>query len=116
MSATFDTLKLADRLQSAGFTSDQARGTASARSEALVGDLVTKGSLNETRLALKADIAEVRAELKADIAELKAELKADIAELKADIAEVKAELRIFRWMMGFLLAFQVAIFIKLFVH
>lgn len=87
MSTAFDTLKLADRLQTAGFTAEQARGTASALSEALTSDLATKN-----------DLAEVR------------------RELKTELAEVRAELLVMKWMIGFVLALQAAIFIKLFVH
>lgn len=94
----FDTLKLADRLESAGFTPQQARGTATALSEALTADLATKGDLSEVRQALKADIIEVRGE----ISELRSELKAEVTILK--------------WIGGFMLALLVAIAIKLFVH
>jgi len=43
-------------------------------------------------------------------------VEADIAELKQDMTEVKRDLFLLKWMMGFLLAFQIAIFIKLFLH
>ena len=33
-----------------------------------------------------------------------------------DVGSVKAELLVIKWMMGFVLAFQVAIFAKLFMH
>ena len=45
-----------------------------------------------------------------------AEVKRDVAGLKQDMAEVKRDLFLLKWMMGFLLAFQIAIFIKLFLH
>ena len=45
-----------------------------------------------------------------------AELKRDVAGLKQDMAEVKRDLFLLKWMMGFLLAFQIAIFIKMFLH
>lgn len=80
MSTAFDTLKLADRLETAGFTPQQARGTASALSDALTSDLATKSDLSEIR------------------------------------QELKAALLILKWMMGFLLAFQITIFVKLFMH
>ncbi len=44
------------------------------------------------------------------------ELKADIADLKADSGGVKAEVLLLKWMLGVVLAFIVAIFIKLFMH
>ena len=43
-------------------------------------------------------------------------VEADIAELKQDMTEVKRDLFLLKWMMGFLRAFQIAIFIKLFLH
>lgn len=70
MSTAFDTLKLADRLQSAGFTPEQARGTASAPSEALTADFATKNDVVGLRFELTAEIAKVRTE----IADAKAEL------------------------------------------
>jgi hypothetical protein len=50
--------------------------------------------------------------IEADIAEL----KRDVAEVKRDVAEVKRDLFLLKWMVGFVLAFQVALFIKLFLH
>ncbi len=52
-----------------------------------------------------------------DIPEEKA-LKAASALSKRDedVVSVKAELLLIKWMMGFVLAFQVAIFAKLFLH
>jgi len=44
------------------------------------------------------------------------ELQRDVAELKRDTADVKRDVFLLKWMMGFGLAFQVAIFIKLFLH
>jgi hypothetical protein len=88
----FDTLKLARRLEDAGFPPKQAGDTAEALAEAL-GELATKGDIG----ALKADLTSVESGLRADIATLRAELKADIAalraELKADIELLRAELK-----------------------
>jgi len=52
-----------------------------------------------------------------DIPEEKA-LRAAAALSKRDdeVVSVKSELLVLKWMMGFVLAFQVAIFIKLMVH
>ena len=71
----FDTLKLARRLESAGFPPKQAGDTAEALADAMSG----------AELATKADLAALRAELKADIAALRAELKADIELLQRDL-------------------------------
>lgn len=50
----FDTLKLADRLQAGGFTSEQARAAASALAEvAATADFVTKSYLDDRLLAME---------------------------------------------------------------
>ncbi|MBF0560814.1 MAG: DUF1640 domain-containing protein [Alphaproteobacteria bacterium] len=104
----FDTLKLADRLQAGGFTSEQAHTAASALAEAASGaELATKGDIEALRTEVKGDIATLRTELKGDIAALRTEVKSDIAALrtelkgdttalrmdvKSDIAALRAEL------------------------
>jgi hypothetical protein len=80
----FDTLKLARRLEDAGFPPKQAGDTAEA-----LGELATKGDIG----ALKADLTSVESGLRADIATLRAELKADIAALRA---ELKADIELLR--------------------
>ena len=90
----FDTLKLARRLESAGFPPKQAGDTAEALAEAMSGaELATTADIGLVRN----ELAAVRAGLKAEIAALRAELKAAIAavraELKAEIAAVRAELK-----------------------
>jgi uncharacterized protein involved in exopolysaccharide biosynthesis len=104
----FDTLKLARRLESAGFPPKQAGDTAEALADAMSGaELATKADLGAVRAdlaavktELKAEIAALRAELKGDIAALRAELKGDIsalrAELKADIVALKADIELLR--------------------
>ncbi len=93
----FDTLKLARRLESAGFPPKQAGDTAEALADAMSGaELATKADLG----AVRADLAAVKTELKAEIAALRAELKGDIAalraELKGDIAALKADIELLR--------------------
>jgi hypothetical protein len=39
-----------------------------------------------------------------------------LAKIEADMASLKIDIAILKWMMGFVLAFQVAIFAKLFLH
>jgi hypothetical protein len=93
----FDTMKLARRLESAGFAPRQAGDTAEALAEAMAGaELATTANLAEVRV----EIAAVRAELKAEIAAVRAELKAEIAELRAElrveIAAVRAQIELLR--------------------
>jgi hypothetical protein len=74
-------------------------------------NLATKEDIGNVRL----EVANIRSELKEDIANLRAELKEDIANLKADIAELKGNFGTMKWMMGFLLAMNLAILLKLFL-
>ena len=74
----FDTLKLARRLESAGFTHDQADGAAAALAETFAGEIATRS-----------DIAGVQGEITA----LRVELKGDIAGVQGDIAALRAELK-----------------------
>lgn len=52
-----------------------------------------------------------------DIPEEKA-LKAATAlgQRDTDVTALKSDMSVMKWMMGFVLAFQVAIFVKLFIH
>lgn len=43
-------------------------------------------------------------------------VESDISELKRDVAELKRDNLLTKWMLGFVLAFQVAITLKLFLH
>lgn len=53
----FDTLKLATKLENAGFSPEQAKGAAAALAESLDGSsIVTKADLKETAAELKVDI------------------------------------------------------------
>ena len=66
MSATFDTLALAQALRDkAKFTPEQAEGTAEALASALSGGLATKADLREVEAALKAEIARLETRIEA---------------------------------------------------
>jgi len=85
--------ELYDALLAAGSPEDKARKAA----EAMAGF----------------DVYEQRfVRVEADIAEL----KRDVAGLKQDMTEAKRDLFLLKWMVGFVLTFQVALFIKLFLH
>lgn len=68
----FDTLKLARRLESAGFTHDQADGAAAALAETFSAEIATKSDI---------------AELKGDIAKLGGDLRGEIASLRSSTAQ-----------------------------
>lgn len=89
----FDTLKLADGLEKAGFTREQATGAAKVLAESFSSELATK-----------ADLSALRAELKGDIASV----KGDIAAVRNEVASVKNEVASVRtfavqWIVGALL-------------
>ena len=79
----FDTLKLAHRLESAGFTHEQADGAAAALAETFSGEIATKSDIAE----LKGEIAALRAEVKGDIAKLGGDLRGEIASLRSSTAQ-----------------------------
>lgn len=64
---TFDTLKFAKRLESAGASAQLAEAIAEAQkdsmSEAMASGLVTRGDLAEAKAELKADVTAVRSEV-----------------------------------------------------
>jgi Protein of unknown function (DUF1640) len=91
----FDTLKLARKLEAAGFAPKQAGDTAEALFESLgeISDLATKADLHELRAELKADMAELRAELRAEIGELRSDLRAEMGELRVELKAEMGDLR-----------------------
>jgi hypothetical protein len=88
----FDTLKLARRLEGAGFTREQADGAAEALADSFSNEIATKGDIAELRMATKGDIAELRMATTGDIAELRMATTGDIAELRTAIAGFEGKL------------------------
>ncbi len=66
-SVVFDTLKLAQRLEAAGFPPKQAQDMASAISETIIDIVVTREYLDLRLAELRADTATRLAELKAEM-------------------------------------------------
>ena len=83
MTVAFDTLKLARRLEAAGFPTKQAQDTAEALAEALTANIATQ-----------ADIQTLRAEIR----EVELRLRAELAGLRAEMQSLRAEL--IRWVVG----------------
>jgi hypothetical protein len=78
----FDTLRMAQRLEAAGFAAPQAAGAAEALAEALIGaDLATKGDIT----GLKSDIAALRTKLEGDITALRTEMMSALELLRRDM-------------------------------
>jgi hypothetical protein len=93
-----------DAFRSIGGSDEKARAAAQALSKR-----------DPEAAALKADVAS----LKFDVGVLKtdvAALKGDVATLKGDVATLKVEVALLKWMMGFCLALEAAILLKLLVR
>ena len=82
------------KLQSAGFSTEQVTALA---------DLI------DIQAASKSDLEGVEHRLDTKVSEVKAEVKN--TEIKLD-----GRINLVQWMMGFILAFQIAIFLKLVMH
>ena len=85
----YDTHAFIKRLQSVGFTEEQAEVFSEEQTKLMEQRLVTKVDLEDVRQELKRDIEEVRQELKRDIQEV----KRDVQDVKRDVQDVKQELK-----------------------
>ena len=125
MSATFDTLGYARRLEAGGVPAAQAQAHAGALADVLDArerNLVTTSTLRaelcELRAELRAEMAELRDQLRSEMADLRNELRSEMAELRNEVADLRselhaaiadargefkaihAELRMLRWLLG----------------
>jgi hypothetical protein len=83
---TFDSLRVADKLKSAGFTAEQAEA-----------------------------VVRVIAEAQEDLATVK-DLDAALSPLKTDLAVLKTEVSQIKWMLGFVIGGIIAVLAKLLSH
>ena len=83
---TFDSLRVADKLKSAGFTAEQAEA-----------------------------VARVIAEAQEDLVTVK-DLDAALSPLKTDLAVLKTEVSQIKWMLGFVIGGIIAVLAKLLSH
>ncbi len=89
----FDTLKMADKLESSGFSAQQAAGVTEALADALFeSNLATKGDVERSGAALRGDLAVLRGEMLGIRSELKGDIAQTRTELKAEIAAIRTEL------------------------
>lgn len=134
--ATFDTLKFANRLKAAGVPDKQAKAEAEALADALevnLRDLATKSDLLAVRDEIKRDITAVHDESRRDLAAVHDGLERDITalrdELKGDVRDSETRTRgridaleakmdgkflLLQWMLGLLLGGIVALVLKAF--
>ena len=128
MTTHFDSLEYAQRLERAGVPEDQAAVHAQVLQQALTqvvcpGQLSTaedgmRQDLRQTEARLTAKIEAVRDDVDAKIERVRLELNAKIetvrVSLEAKIDVLRAEFNFMRWMIGFLIAMNTGIIIKLF--
>lgn len=112
MSVVFDTLKLAKRLEGAGFTRDQANGAAEALADTFSAEIATKADLAKLGSELRTEMAAMKNELRDEIAGVKGEIvgvKGEIAGVKGEIVGVKGDVASAKtftaqWIIGAVLA------------
>jgi len=103
MTVAFDTLKLARRLEAAGFSTRQAQDTAEALAETLTATVATQGDVRELGLQLRTEIASLGAELRMAMAGLRTEMQS----LRTEMQSLRAEL--LKWAVGIGVAAVLAI-------
>ena len=96
-----DTLKLARRLEAAGFPTRQAQDAAEAIADAIVEGVATKADVREVR----DDLRDIRADLKELELRLTSEAQQSRLQLERQLAEMRSEL--LKWLVG-MIGFQVA--------
>ncbi len=89
------------KLQASGFSSEQVSALA---------------ELIDTQAATKADLEATGHRLELKMNDLKADIEAVEHRLELKVTDLKGEVHLQKWMLGFVLAFQLAIFAKLFLH
>ena len=100
MVAAFDTLSAAKALQAAGFDQAQAEAVASAIRSGQ-GELATKDDV----AALRGELAGLRSGLDGQ--------QADLGGLRADYAGLRAEVGAIKWVLGLVVALNIAILVRL---
>jgi F0F1-type ATP synthase membrane subunit b/b' len=93
---TFDTLKFANTLKTAGVPPQQAEAQAAAFAEVIqvnLKEVATKDDLASTASELKREIADLGKDLKQEIADLRKDLKQENADLRKDAKQEIADLR-----------------------
>lgn len=109
--------ELYDALIEAGASQESARKAATAIAPA--DQVATKsdvtqlrGELNQFRTEVKAEFSAIRSEMKAEFSAIRGEMKAESAAIRS---EFTARLNLQGWMIGTVVAMQIAIFVKLFI-
>lgn len=118
----FDTHAFVKKLTAAGVPVQQAEVQANLQnqvlSELITNNLATKDDIARLEFSTKIDIRDLSISTKQDIARLENSTKEEINSVKYDVSklemEMKGDFKLLKWMLGFVLAFLVAIVFKLF--
>jgi hypothetical protein len=93
----FDTLKMARKLEAAGFPGAQAAGAAEAMAEAMAGaELATKGDLLAVKGDLLHEIGLVRSDVEREIGRVRTDMTSLETRLTAAITKVSSDSEILR--------------------
>lgn len=111
---TFDTLAVATELKNAGFTTEQAEALARAWSHVASGDLATKADLLGVESRLEKEIAATKADLLGVKSDLDQKISGVESRLEKEIIDVRNNVKVVHWMLGFSLGLLVLILGKLF--
>src|ERR1700689_4145703 len=91
----FDTLKMARKLEAAGFAGPQAAGAAEAMAEAISGaELATKADLLAVKADLTHEIGLVRSDLEREIGLVRAGLEREIGHVRTDMTALETRLTV----------------------
>lgn len=104
-----DTLKIAQRLSSAGFSGAQSDAVIDALREVVDGEIATKTDLARLEAKLTQDMARLEAKLTQDMARLEASFQG----LRTEFARIEGRVDKLQWMLGVVIALSVAILVKL---
>ena len=110
---TFDTLKFANQLKTAGVPVTHAEAEAKALSEVFesnLGELATKEDLRATKEDLRHEIEGVRHEMK----ELELRIDTRFGQIDTRFEKVHGEMLLLKWMLGLLIAGVASLILKAF--
>lgn len=118
MTAKFDALGYAHRLEQAGVPKDQASVHAEALRDVL-SDVVFSRQLADVEDRLRSDMREMEERLTHQIQLVRTELHGEIvtleATLRGEITALRAEFNQLKWMMGITIGLIIALIVKLLV-
>jgi hypothetical protein len=106
---TTNELMLAKAFRDAGFEQEKAENLAQSIFDAIRDNVATKSDLQRVELALRRDIQVLQSHVDSDIQVLQGHVDTRFAKVEGDVTLMK-------WMPGFILAFEVAIFWRVFGH